>query len=83
MLANNHTELVLIANAGVNNSYWAHVGDIEKMNCLLREDFVELYNQPILENVSKVCFCELGSALLDDTGLLFMSIFSWKATQKT
>jgi DNA-directed RNA polymerase len=41
--------------AGVHDSYWTHAGDVEKMNGLLREKFVELYNQPVLENVSKLC----------------------------
>jgi DNA-directed RNA polymerase len=38
--------------AGVHDSYWTHAGDVEKMNHLLREKFVELYSKPILENVS-------------------------------
>jgi DNA-directed RNA polymerase len=37
--------------AGVHDSYWTHAGDVEKMNHLLREKFVELYNKPILENL--------------------------------
>lgn len=39
--------------AGVHDSYWTHAGDVEKMNGLLREKFVELYNQPVLENLLK------------------------------
>jgi hypothetical protein len=38
--------------AGVHDSYWTHAGDVEQMNVMLRENFVELYEQPILENVS-------------------------------
>jgi DNA-directed RNA polymerase len=41
-----------LARAGVHDSYWTHAGDIDKMNVILREKFVELYDQPILENVS-------------------------------
>jgi DNA-directed RNA polymerase len=37
--------------AGVHDSYWTHAGDVEKMNYLLREKFVELYSKPILENL--------------------------------
>lgn len=39
--------------AGVHDSFWTHAGDVDKMNVILREKFVELYNQPILENLLK------------------------------
>nr|CAC95163.1 RNA polymerase [Physcomitrium patens] len=39
--------------AGVHDSYWTHAGDVEQMNSLLREKFVELYSQPVLENLLK------------------------------
>lgn len=39
--------------AGVHDSFWTHAGDVDKMNMILREKFVELYNQPILENLLK------------------------------
>lgn len=37
---------------GVHDSYWTHACDVEQMNRILREKFVELYEAPILENVS-------------------------------
>ena len=37
---------------GVHDSYWTHACDVDVMNRLLREKFVELYEAPILENVS-------------------------------
>jgi len=37
--------------AGVHDSYWTHACDVEEMNRILREKFVELYETPILENV--------------------------------
>ncbi|MCO5571198.1 hypothetical protein L7F22_024932 [Adiantum nelumboides] len=37
--------------AGVHDSYWTHPSDVETMNQILREKFVELYNQPLLENL--------------------------------
>ncbi|KAL9272323.1 DNA-directed RNA polymerase 2, chloroplastic/mitochondrial-like protein [Drosera capensis] len=37
--------------AGVHDSYWTHACDVESMNRILREKFVELYEQPILENL--------------------------------
>ncbi|CAA2967182.1 DNA-directed RNA polymerase 1, mitochondrial [Olea europaea subsp. europaea] len=37
--------------AGVHDSYWTHACDVEQMNKILREKFVELYDAPILENL--------------------------------
>ncbi|XP_017975629.1 PREDICTED: DNA-directed RNA polymerase 2, chloroplastic/mitochondrial isoform X2 [Theobroma cacao] len=37
--------------AGVHDSYWTHASDVDKMNRILRENFVELYEVPILENL--------------------------------
>ncbi|KAL8518413.1 hypothetical protein ACS0TY_009699 [Phlomoides rotata] len=39
--------------AGVHDSYWTHACDVDKMNRILREKFVELYEAPILENLSE------------------------------
>ncbi|KAG5376782.1 hypothetical protein IGI04_041378 [Brassica rapa subsp. trilocularis] len=37
--------------AGVHDSFWTHACDVDKLNKILREKFVELYAQPILENL--------------------------------
>ncbi|KAH9707793.1 DNA-directed RNA polymerase [Citrus sinensis] len=37
--------------AGVHDSYWTHACDVDQMNRILREKFVELYEQPILEDL--------------------------------
>ncbi|XP_047316621.1 DNA-directed RNA polymerase 3, chloroplastic [Impatiens glandulifera] len=37
--------------AGVHDSFWTHACDVDRMNKILREKFVELYDQPILENL--------------------------------
>eukprot|EP00252_Welwitschia_mirabilis_P023890 TRINITY_DN6880_c0_g2_i1.p1 TRINITY_DN6880_c0_g2~~TRINITY_DN6880_c0_g2_i1.p1 ORF type:complete len:988 (-),score=209.84 TRINITY_DN6880_c0_g2_i1:846-3809(-) len=37
--------------AGVHDSYWTHASDVDTMNRILREKFVELYKQPILEDL--------------------------------
>ncbi|KAK7273262.1 hypothetical protein RIF29_14311 [Crotalaria pallida] len=37
--------------AGVHDSYWTHACDVDKMNRVLREKFVELYETPVLENL--------------------------------
>lgn len=42
---------------GVHDSYWTHAGDVDRMNRFIRKKFVELYNQPILENVSCLGIC--------------------------
>jgi hypothetical protein len=47
-----HFVVSVVFVAGVHDSYWTHAGDVEQMNVMLRENFVELYEQPILENVS-------------------------------
>lgn len=43
---------VPILVAGVHDSYWTHACDVDQMNKILREKFVELYDAPILEDVS-------------------------------
>eukprot|EP00621_Florenciella_sp_RCC1693_P014017 CAMPEP_0182545598 /NCGR_PEP_ID=MMETSP1323-20130603/34750_1 /TAXON_ID=236787 /ORGANISM="Florenciella parvula, Strain RCC1693" /LENGTH=229 /DNA_ID=CAMNT_0024756759 /DNA_START=10 /DNA_END=699 /DNA_ORIENTATION=+ len=35
----------------VHDSYWTHPSEVDAMNQALRECFVELYSQPILENL--------------------------------
>lgn len=37
--------------AAVHDSYWTHAGDVSTMGSLLRECFVELYEQPLLDNL--------------------------------
>ncbi|KAL1370451.1 hypothetical protein HN51_000714 [Arachis hypogaea] len=37
--------------AGVHDSYWTHACDVDDMNRILREKFVELYEAPVLENL--------------------------------
>ncbi|KAL8161431.1 hypothetical protein V2J09_012920 [Rumex salicifolius] len=37
--------------AGVHDSYWTHASDVDEMNRILREKFVELYESPILEDL--------------------------------
>ncbi|KAJ8767841.1 hypothetical protein K2173_020781 [Erythroxylum novogranatense] len=37
--------------AGVHDSFWTHACDVDLMNMILREKFVELYSLPVLENL--------------------------------
>lgn len=39
--------------ASVHDSYWTHASDIEVMSQVLRESFIELYEQPILHNLKE------------------------------
>ncbi|KAI4313343.1 hypothetical protein L6164_026329 [Bauhinia variegata] len=36
---------------GVHDSYWTHACDVDVINRILREKFVELYETPVLENL--------------------------------
>ncbi|MEW5305129.1 MAG: hypothetical protein WDW36_007690 [Sanguina aurantia] len=38
-----------MAFAGVHDSYWTHACDVDQMNILLREKFVELHGLPLME----------------------------------
>jgi len=37
--------------AGVHDSFWTHAGTVEAMNDILRDKFIELHSQPLLENL--------------------------------
>jgi len=37
--------------AAVHDSYWTHACDIDRMNVMLREEFVDLHSRPILEDL--------------------------------
>ncbi|CAF2062046.1 unnamed protein product [Brassica napus] len=37
--------------AGVHDSFWTRASDVDVMNRILREKFVELYDKPVLENL--------------------------------
>lgn len=37
--------------AAVHDSYWTHAGNLDVMNASLREQFIKLYSQPILERL--------------------------------
>jgi len=49
---------------GVHDSYWTHACDVDKMNRLLREKFVELYETPVLENVWFQCSLFISNAIV-------------------
>ncbi|XP_022999624.1 DNA-directed RNA polymerase 3, chloroplastic-like [Cucurbita maxima] len=37
--------------AGVHDSFWTHACDVDQMNLILREKFVELYSMPVLDSL--------------------------------
>lgn len=41
-----------MAFAGVHDSFWTHAADVPQLNTILRDKFVELYTQPLLENLA-------------------------------
>ena len=60
----------------VHDSYWTHAGDMDAMGRMLREEFVRLYEQPILERVRSEWekrFPELDFQPLPKTGSLDLS----------
>jgi len=40
-----------LAFAGVHDSFWTHPGDVDRMNAILRDAFVELHSRPLLEEL--------------------------------
>ena len=38
-----------MAFAGVHDSFWTHPGCVDRMNEVLRDKFVELHSQPLLD----------------------------------
>jgi DNA-directed RNA polymerase len=40
-----------ITFAGVHDSYWTHACHVDRMGELLREKFIALHSQPLLENL--------------------------------
>ncbi|KAI8981732.1 hypothetical protein BDF20DRAFT_425039 [Mycotypha africana] len=37
--------------ASVHDSYWTHACDVDEMNKVIRDQFIELHSQPIMENL--------------------------------
>ena len=40
--------------SAVHDSYWTHPCDVEEMNSVLREAFIDLYNRPLLEELKQL-----------------------------
>ena len=37
--------------AGVHDSFWTHAGTVDTMNTILRDKFIEMHSEPLLENL--------------------------------
>ncbi|KAI9027154.1 hypothetical protein CLU79DRAFT_812057 [Phycomyces nitens] len=42
-----------MAFASVHDSYWTHACDVDEMNKVIRDQFIELHSRPIMENLLK------------------------------
>ena len=47
----NHFVLAGLQFAGVHDSFWTHAQNVPVMNRILREQFIKLYSQPLLEEL--------------------------------
>ena len=52
MLTSLHCEREGVTFMSVHDSYWTHAATVEQMGKILREQFILLHSQPILENLS-------------------------------
>ena len=37
--------------AGVHDSFWTHARDVDEMSAILRDKFIEVHNEPLLDNL--------------------------------
>ena len=42
-----------ITFAAVHDSYWTHPSEIDKMNAILRDQFVKLHKSPLIANLNE------------------------------
>lgn len=54
-----------IAFAGVHDSFWTHAGDAARLAPLIRDAFVELHGQPLLEELHKDLTLQLAATGLE------------------
>ncbi|KAF4743758.1 hypothetical protein FOZ63_026469 [Perkinsus olseni] len=49
-----------LAFAAVHDSYWTHACDVDEMNVVIRDMFVKLHSEPILDNLYRDLSIMLG-----------------------
>eukprot|EP01114_Cavostelium_apophysatum_P008261 TRINITY_DN2062_c0_g1_i1.p1 TRINITY_DN2062_c0_g1~~TRINITY_DN2062_c0_g1_i1.p1 ORF type:complete len:1073 (-),score=287.97 TRINITY_DN2062_c0_g1_i1:71-3289(-) len=52
--------------ASVHDSYWTHAATVDEMNVILREKFVELHKEPILERLKEFFETEYPNVVLPE-----------------
>eukprot|EP00471_Norrisiella_sphaerica_P000275 CAMPEP_0184483940 /NCGR_PEP_ID=MMETSP0113_2-20130426/5622_1 /TAXON_ID=91329 /ORGANISM="Norrisiella sphaerica, Strain BC52" /LENGTH=961 /DNA_ID=CAMNT_0026864629 /DNA_START=144 /DNA_END=3030 /DNA_ORIENTATION=- len=66
-----------ITYASVHDSYWTHPGKMDRMNEILREEFINLYERPILDDLSdsfKTRFPAVNFPPVPERGTLDLSV---------
>jgi len=73
-----------LAFAAVHDSYWTHACDVDRMNIMLREEFVDLHSQPILENLHRMLqlrYPEVAKGIVSPEELERQENGSWQDKQ--
>jgi DNA-directed RNA polymerase len=52
MLTANQCHKLGITYAAVHDSFWTHAADVDHMNRILRDQFIELHESPLITNLS-------------------------------
>ena len=55
MLTALHAHKQGITFAAVHDCYWTHASTVDTMNKICREQFVNMYSQPLITQLAKVC----------------------------
>lgn len=50
---NNNNKPYKITFASIHDSFWTHADDVDIMNIIIRDTFIQLHNQPLLQNLYK------------------------------
>eukprot|EP00437_Effrenium_voratum_P026582 CAMPEP_0181400584 /NCGR_PEP_ID=MMETSP1110-20121109/2189_1 /TAXON_ID=174948 /ORGANISM="Symbiodinium sp., Strain CCMP421" /LENGTH=1047 /DNA_ID=CAMNT_0023522685 /DNA_START=38 /DNA_END=3178 /DNA_ORIENTATION=- len=66
MMVAERCEELNIAFAAVHDSFWTHAADITQLNKIIRECFIELYEQPILAEFYEDLHVHLGGQVPPD-----------------
>lgn len=52
-----------ITFAGIHDSYWTHAGSVDRMGELLRDRFIALHSQPLLQKLAQELGAQAGGEL--------------------
>ena len=67
MLTSLHCQREGVTFVSVHDSYWTHAATVDQMGRILREQFILLHSQPILENLSNHFLEVFGEKLNEET----------------